>query len=429
MQAFFRHWTFAVSGFLMSTGWWYLFYSLSPFQNILLVLYEILSFYFLARALMDGRKSDFALAGIFVGFCFMEYLPGRLIPFLVGLVLLGIHLSEGRTFLKNYAGRLALTIFAFFWWVGPYLIFALTHLSEFLSRSRELSVFNAVQQTGNYGLIFEKIGWTLLTFVHQNKAQDQRFCPPCPQLDPLVGALLLLALVLIFTHYRKRLSWYILPGFAFGVAANAFSIQWPSFDPTYVNGLRNFFIVPFIFLAAGWSLDWLFRFFSGFSRGIQRTGFFLLALVVISAVAWNSRIYYFTYSDTKANYGDKYWDPLCFNQIEVADFLKANYPRCHLLVDWEYDSSTVNVLTRDKIKMTDINKDLILPINYKVNRNVMLLFIPNKLDLDKLRQLYPRAVWGELQSPWHLTFVKTMEISKEDIESLQKDMPLGPEIP
>ena len=221
---FFGRWASLLSTFLLSIGWWFLFYSLSPFQDILVAFWVVLAFYFLAKALKEGRKLDYALAGLFIGFSEMEYLPGRLVGPMVAVAVGGILLVEGKKFWEDHGRYLVLTLLSALWLAGPFIFYVFDNLSLVLGRSRELSLFNEIQRTGHYGLLFKKTFWTFVSFLHHNDGADPRFCSVGPMVDYISSALMFFGLILVLTHLKRRVSWYALGGFIFGVAANALAI-------------------------------------------------------------------------------------------------------------------------------------------------------------------------------------------------------------
>ncbi len=411
--------------FLMSIGWWYLFYSLSPFQNMLVVFWEILAIYFLSKALKEGRKADYLWAGLFIGFCELEYLPGRLVVFMAGFALLGIWAVEGRAFWKNHAQYLALGILSMLWLAGPFIVYGIHNPSAIVSRAKELSLLAEVQRTGHYSLILKRFFWTFLSFLNHNEGIDPRFCANASQLDPVSGGLMVFGLLLALAHWRRRACWYALGGLFFGLVANTFAIQGPNPDPSFVNGQRYFVVFPFLFFMAAWTLDRVAGVFPDFNPAMKRTGKGLLALLVAFALIWNIYIYYFSFRNFKVE-GPNYWDALGFNHIQVADYLRTQCPRCHALMEIEYSSSTVYVLTHDLFTFNRLGDYFPVPIRQKITKNVLFVIPPSEYPelQEKLRQTYPKAVWGSLKDPKDNVNVLTVEVPKEDIQAKQEGVSL-----
>ncbi len=414
-----------LSVFLMSIGWWYLFYSLSPFQDMLVAFWEILAFYFLSKALKQGRKSDYFWAGLFIAFCELEYLPGRLVVFMAGFAVLGIWAVEGRPFWRNHSRYLPLGALSMLWLAGPFIIYAFQEPYTILGRAKELSLLAEVQRTGHYALIFKRMAWTFLSFLNRNDGLDPRFCANAPQLDPVSGSLMAFGLLWAVLHWRQRACWISLGGLFFGIVANAFAIQGPNPDPTSVNGQRYFLVVPFLFFVAAWTLDRVIGIFSALTLAMKRTGKMLLTLLVTAALVWNIFTYYFSFRNFKAE-GPNYWDLLGFNHIQVAEYLRTQCPRCHALLDFVYSSSTVYVLTHDLFTFNQMGDHFEVPIRKNVSKNVLFIIPPWEYPelQEKLHQVYPRAIWGSIKNPRNGIDVLTVEVSKEDIQASQEGLTL-----
>jgi hypothetical protein len=404
--------------FLLSVSWWFLFYSLSPFHNMVIVLFEILSFLFLERCFRRGLRSDFAFLGLFTALAFLGYLPGRLVPVMVCLVTLIFAAFNYRTFFKVYLRHFLLALFFFLLVTTPFFIFVLGDMGEFLGRSNQLSLMNEVQRTGHYDLILKRVFWTFTSFTYPGQTFDERFdLHNNPELDPLTGSLFYFGLLLAFLGFRRRWSWQVIVGFALGCAANAMAIQGPNPDTTYINPMRFFLVIPFLFLMGAQAIDWLFSLF----LPVRKKFLVIQTLILVAAMGfslfWNSRLFYVKFHQSITG-----WAYMGFNHIRVAELMNSNYPRCHIILDADFDSSTVQVLTHNLSKYTPL-RSLALPLPYKADKNILIVFRPGNFDEAKLRQTYPNGVWGELRDPWNGIIVKTVEISMVDISASQQEPP------
>ncbi|HJT24727.1 MAG TPA: glycosyltransferase family 39 protein [bacterium] len=403
-----------VSTFLLSASWWCLFYSLSPFHNMLVTLFEILSFYLLERCLRRGLRSDFALLGVCMAFGFLGYLPGRLIPVMIFLVVVVFAAQNPEKFLKTYLQPFVQTLLFFLLVAAPFFMFAWDDLGEFFGRSKELSLMNEVHRTGNYGLIAKRLFWTFTSFSNPAQTFDERFdMHNNPLLDPLTSLLFYFGLLLAFLNLGKRWSHQALIGLALGFSANAFAIQGPNPDTTYINAMRFFLTIPFPFLMGAQAIDW----FSGLWTLPRKKAWILpavLAGAMVFSFAWNARLFY-----DKFHHSMTGWAYMGFNHIRVAETMNENSPRCAIILDSDFDSSTVQVLTHNRTPYTAV-KSLPLPLPYKADKDVLVIFRPGNFDETKLRQTYPNAVWKDVKDEWNGVIVKTVEITPAEIESRQK---------
>lgn len=355
----------------------------------------------------------------------LGYLPGRLVPVMVALTILVSAWFERKTFWKNRMLFIVLMFLVFLWVAGPFLFMIIDNPGEFFGRSKELSLFNEIQRTGNYFLLFKKIAWTFMSFFWPGDEFDNRFdLPGNTLLDPVSGILFLLGLVWTLLTWRKRSSWQALSGFALGITANAFAIQGPNPNPAYINPMRFFLIIPFLFFMAAQAIDMLSGFWEKMIPRVKKIGIALLILACLGSTVWNGRTFYVQLHNSADD-----WSSLGYNHIQAAEFIKANYPRCHILVGWETDSSIVQVLTYHLVNFKVLQGDLTAPLPYRVDKNVMLIFTANVKGLDRISKTYPRAIWGQIKTPWGYPEYTTVELAKEDIENSQKGMNLSESLP
>jgi hypothetical protein len=353
----------------------------------------------------------------------MEYLPGRLGGLMFALILVGILAIEGRPFLRANWKGLCLSFLVMLWWMAPFIRYCLANLKYVIGRGKELSLLGEIQRTGNFDLLWQKWAWTFLSFFHLNPSADLRFSAKAPMFDPVCGALFLFGTLLVVLAVRNRSSWFILSGLFFGLFANAMAVQGQDPDPTYINGQRFFIVVPFVFLAVARAMEALLGTWREAKAPLRwgLGGLFLLSCVF--ALHWNAKLYYKGFRDFKAC--TSYWGDLGFNHIQVGEYINENFPRCHMVVDWEYNSSTVQVLIRGKAALYPLSKPFTIPILQKVDRNVLLMVLAwNFKDLQEaIRKTYPRAVWGSIPDVIGAPALLTIEIPKDDIWALQEGKP------
>jgi hypothetical protein len=407
--------------FLMSVGWWFLFYSLSPFQNVTVCFFVILVVYFLERGLRSGRKVDFWAAGMITAFCCMEYLSGRLVPLIAAFSVFLFLLVRGKAFWKAYWPLFLLMLLAFLWVLTPFIYFGIHYPDQIFQRTAELNVFSEMKRTGHFWLLPEKIGWTLLSLVWPNLDADRRFCPlGYSQMDPFSGVFMLFGLLLALIGLKKRENIYMLVGFAFGIATNAFAVQGANANPHMVNCERGFIVVPFLFLMVGRFADWMLA-FSRLLKPLWKTaGKVLLALGLVFAVAWNVKAYYFGFKNPLQ------YNSLGFPHIRAVEVMKRNYPRAHIVALYSSYPSTEQVLTRGCVKVTEMlsDKRMELPIRLKAEKNVLFVIDPWEFDELRFRRTYPNAIWSELKNALGEVNFKIAEVTMKDIEAAQKGLEL-----
>ena len=335
---------------LLNFSWWFLFYSLSPFDDIFTVCFGTATFYFLERAMREGRRIDFWWAGLLAGASVMTYISGRLIPVMAVAALCGIILFlRPAKFWATYGRSVLIFFLALFWFLGPFIIFVSRDPDQFFGRARELSIFNQVHLTGNYFLPLINFCWSLIDLFRASPQADPRFnIPGNCEVDPFTGILVLVGLQVLIVSafkFRGRFFWYAASGVFFGIVANAFAVQGSTPNPTYTNDQRYFIILPFLMMVAAAGLDWLMGLFSKYPLALKRFGILVLVLLVAGAALLNGKVYY---KDFPSDRG--LWSSLGFNHMKAAEAGLAYYPRCHVLVQANTNSSVFQFLTYDRIK-------------------------------------------------------------------------------
>lgn len=414
--------------FLMGVSWWFLYFSLSPFHNAILLMTEVAAFYFLEKGLREGKKMDFWWSGIAAAACVMNYVPGRTIPLMMAMTLFAYILIWRGPFVKTYWKPLLLLTFAFFWFFSPFLLHALEYPGEVWGRVETSWIAAEVKRTGGYFFLIKSYFWTWSTlwWTKVPVGFDARFVTGAPFLDPVAGGAAILGMGLCLFNLRKPLAWVLIPGLFFGVSANALGQASPMLS-VYVHSVRFSTVIPFVFLAVGWGWEWLFRFFQDAWRKSRAAwGWGLVALLAL-AFAINGPVLLHDFSNTQGPWGER-----GFGTLEEARVLNQFYPTKQLMVESDAISSTIYFLTTDKAHFQSFGGDPEIPIRYQATRDVVLFFEPWRLSdgcKQKIRATYPKAVWTDYKSPWGEIYRTSVDIPLDEIRAAQKGKPLLEALP
>jgi Dolichyl-phosphate-mannose-protein mannosyltransferase len=415
-----------IASFLFSVCWWNFFFSFSPFHNMFTVLFETACLYFLVRGLNEGRRAYFIGAGLFMAASVMSYLPGRLVPAMVFLVLLLLLLGRGKEFAKIYWLPLALSFLVFVWMVGPFIVYCVHNPGDFLGRTQELSVFNVMRMNHDWLFPLKSAFFTFATFFWPNGALDPRFgIPGVQMIDVFSGGLALLGLLISFFTGPIRLRAVLWVGLAVAMSTNALAVQGATPLSDYFNPMRCFLIIPFWFLAAAFALEWIFQKVKKAVPVVRWTVGILLLVGVLFAAAVNEQVYF---SQFPKNQG--LWAALGFNHLLAAEAIEKNAPLGHIVIHWTYDSSVVQFLTYNRIPVTNIDHPE-LPFNFQVQKDMILIFEVGEWSqwMEPLHQLYPNAQWTTANTPWNQTFLWVVRIPKDELESARGNLKPGPALP
>jgi len=403
-----------LSTLLFSFAWFHLFYSLSPFTNIFTLLFEVCAFYHLERAMKEGRRADFAWTGLWAAAAVMSYISGRLVVGMLALSVAARFLASRREFLKAYGRHLLLALFAFLWLVGPFLVYSIRTPSEFVGRSKELSIFNEVKRTGDVLLPAKTFINTSTTFF-RNIHPDPRFgVHKVPVVDGFTAALLVLGLAALLRRPRSGLTWIVLSGLLFGICANALAIQGKDPHPHYLNQQRLYLVLPFVFLAvaAGW--DWLAGLLKGAGPAFRTVARWLLFGLVVLAGAANARIYYRVIPNHQPA-----WNAMGFNHLEIARLYRESAARYHLVAPWPLHSSVSVFMNLGRVSVLKLEKDVRWPLERRAERDVLILFVAwDQKDMqERVRAAYPGASWQDRTNRYGEPFLRMAVVTKDEWNS------------
>jgi hypothetical protein len=434
---FFYHWcrfwlsplSSILALFWLGVSWWYFFFSLSPFHNSILIMTMLGAFYFLEKGFRSGERAYFWWSGVFAAACVMNYVSGRSVPLMLFLMVGFCSLFRGFKFLKIYWKGLALSCIGFFWLATPFLIYAARNPNEVWGRVQPGWIAQEAQHSGNYFFLLKSYAWTLVSLWTLNIRVDSRFITQgLAFLDPVTGAFALLGFGLMILNFRKPIAWALAPGLFFGLSASALArLEWPT-DLAYVQGVRLSIVIPFVFLMAGWGLDWCLKYYRGFRpNGWGWTGL-LTVVAILGSAALNEPIFLSRFSGEPATWGEH-----GFAQMELSKVLKANAATHQFAVDPDAYSNAVVFAIRDVApRPFDLNLNKDIPLLYSATKDVMLFFSPWRITEDQkrgLRRYYPHAVWKEYPTPWHDIYLISVDIPLAEFTAAQKGKKLLGSLP
>jgi hypothetical protein len=282
-------------------------------------------------------------------------------------------------------------------------------------------------RTGSYLFLLEAFFWTFSNLWFPNSNLDHRFGDTVPFLDPFTGALVLAGVGLCFINPKKPLSWVLLPGFLIGAAANALGIQASPAVLSTVHSVRLSTIMPFVFLAAGWGLDWVMVLFNRALAAKWNWFYVALGIGLATVPLVNIPILFHDFRYSRGAWGER-----GFDRIGMADAMKAHYPKDHLLVEGACLNSIVTFQIQETLKVKSFLNDPEIPIPYKVSKDVFMVFQRPRLTekgIQAIKDAYPKAVWTDYKSPWDEIYLTTVEISLADILASQDGVELKEELP
>lgn len=235
---------------LFAVSRWHLTFSRIVYELILAPLAEIVLVFFLLRALRDGRRRDWALAGLALAFGLNTYTAFRVVPVMIALFL-GYWLLTHRARWRRDLEGLALLVGGAFVGIVPLGVYITQHWSVFLSRTQHISIFADIANAGgSLQPLRDNLDKVLWMFHWRGDLAALNNLPGAPLLDLAVGALVVLGLAYALRYFYKPLPmlyllWIVTVG---SVAVLSVVAEAPT-------ARRPIGLLPVIFLLAGTVLE------------------------------------------------------------------------------------------------------------------------------------------------------------------------------
>ena len=188
----------------LATSYWHVIYSRYVIECILLPLLCVSAFYFLWRGINSDRLWCFACSGFLLGVGVYTYQAGRVLPFFVLLYLIYLAWRD-RWSVRSSGFKIVLLLGICFVVVVPLAGSAIQHPEAFLSRAREVSIFNPELNQGSpirslaTGVVNAAAMFSLRGDPYPERNPGDRSL-----LDPLTSLLFLAGLGMAIVRSRER---------------------------------------------------------------------------------------------------------------------------------------------------------------------------------------------------------------------------------
>ncbi|MFN8534283.1 MAG: PA14 domain-containing protein [Dehalococcoidia bacterium] len=183
-----------IAAWFVAVASWHITLSRFPTSTAIFTLtLDTLVIYFLTRGLQDRRPSDFAFAGLLLGFDLQFYFPARLLAAPMMVLLLWAFCWR-RTMRAAVVQGFGIGLVGLVVAAGPLGWFALRYPEEFNRRLNVASVMPEVERAGNWGPLRDNIDKHLLMFNVAGDRNGRHNLPGRPMLDPLMAPLFLLGI-------------------------------------------------------------------------------------------------------------------------------------------------------------------------------------------------------------------------------------------
>ena len=190
------------------------------------------------RAVSNGRRTDFAVAGAALGLGMWYYAAYRLFPLVIAFVLVHglVAAGEGRRRLLLNIGTMALFASVV---TLPLAQFAVSHPDEFFNRTAVTSVFSQTSEGETGRVLWESLVRHLGMFHIEGDPNGRHNIPGAPMLDFFSGILMLVGLAVAVYRWRNA-AFIALPIWIFVmIMPGVLTIPWEA-----PQSLRTITVIP-----------------------------------------------------------------------------------------------------------------------------------------------------------------------------------------
>lgn len=217
-----------IGAFVLLTSRWFLNFARFSFEATFLLFLELISILFVLKYSKNKENLFLVLSGIFAGFSFLSYVPGRIF-FLVPLIIL--------LYKKIKIKELFLYIVPFALMAAPLIFYLITNTD---ARINEVSIFSQkVSTPSKVKMISENAQKTLIMFNLSGDMNGRHNYPGKPALNLLLGLMFIAGLILAARDFKDWKNKLFIVYFIVSLSPTLLTL--PLDNP---NMLRTFTVLP-----------------------------------------------------------------------------------------------------------------------------------------------------------------------------------------
>src|SRR6476646_2442800 len=404
-------------------------YSRLALNNIVTQFFWATCFFFLLRALLSRRPSDWALAGLSAGLSEYFYYGTRLLPFILAMFmvfLLAVHWKQTR----QYASGFLLLAGSYLVGFGPLLLHFIRNPNLYLGRGASLLIWSPHIPTSfaDFHRAWKTI-WPVfsenLLGISTHSSQDIIFYGPL--LFPAESALLVLGLALLLWRWRHPAAFLI---FASGLGVlfvGGTLVTYPNSVPPLINHWTPAFPAFYVALAlpvGAWTT-------AVKSESEPRLRWILPATVAIAllVLGWCNLNFYFHryYADAESLKSTAYRSAQRNYEVQTAQSrysasLGRNYEVFTVgQSPWPYDPVTTRYLVNEQKWTLLTNPATELASITRDNKGAAFLFFPGNEQYEQTtHDHFPGGKHGEVTSRHGKHLFYTYVLTPPEAQATQK---------
>ncbi len=396
---------------LLAVTRWDLVWSHIGMHGVTVPFFELLSFGLILRALRLQRFKDYLLAGLALGLGLCFYVPYRLFP-LVMIILLVLICLAHHDYLKKTWRHLIVFVFGAFLISVPISQFAVFHADEFWGRTDQVSIFSGRTVQEGIQTALKTTGQHLAMFTYKGDRNGRHNIPSEPMLDLVTGTLFILGVALCLYRIKKPVSILFLFWLLIMLIPGIFSLDFES-PQTYrsigsMPAALLFAIVPISALIE----DQLHIFKRKTSILIVTS----LVLVFFSICSLNI----YNYFVRQANSSASWMEHSTPDTIIAREMDRYGDQVDYFVSTFYYNTPTVRFLAPNTTEYHRVETQDTFPFLLDGTRDVIFFLDRDRKPVyEQIKKYYPNAIYTEHKMPGGSVALYEIYLTQKDIQSIQ----------
>lgn len=403
--------TAIVFAFLLSVSRWDINWSRIAMHGVTVPFFELLSIGFLFLALKRNKLLDFTFAGLSIGLGLGFYVPLRIFPVVIFLILLIILIKQKNNF-KSFKFGLSAIILGVVLASIPVTKYALNNTEIFFTRTRTTSIFNSKTPEEAWKAVAQTTKEHLLMFNFQGDRNGRHNVPGEPMLDPISGTLMVMGIAFSLKRIRKLIPILLIGWLLIMLTPGIFSLDFES-----PQSLRAIGSLPAAYLLAAVAVVAVIK--KG-EEGYPLQQRQILNVVLLIALGTAGIINYLIYFDRQAWSFDS-WAQFSTRETIIGNkMLELDSDSEYFISTFFYNSPTIKFLAPNTGLLHELQTYESLPFQFESDKRVVI-FIDDgrKMLYEQAKRYFPDGDFEEIRSPDGKIILYQAVLNPQDIQRIQ----------
>ncbi|PKO13037.1 MAG: hypothetical protein CVU39_21100 [Chloroflexi bacterium HGW-Chloroflexi-10] len=400
-----------ILAFFLSISRWDLVWSRIGMHGVTVPFFELFTIGLLLRAFRLQRYRDYFFTGLSLGLGFCFYVPFRLFPAVILVLLIGAWLTNPN-FLRNTYRHLLVFILGAIVISVPISQFAVFHSEDFWGRTNQVSIFN--DRTIREGLqtALKTTGEHLAMFTYKGDKNGRHNIPSEPMLDPITGALFVLGIGICLYRIKRPVSILMLSWLLVMLIPGIFSLDFES-----PQSLRAIGSLPAVYLLAILPFYELVKYNHSLPSKMLKIAvniFVFTTLVVVGFL--NVNLYFNNQMRSTAS-----WLGYSTKETIIAKKINELGNKKNYYISIFYNNSpTIRFLAPDVNQTIGLETYDVFPLFQENDRDLVFFIDPDqKMFFELAEKYFPNGKYEEIYEPNGHIILYGIYLTADDLKSNQ----------